>query len=466
MAGNFIQRSRHGTVFYFRRRVPLDLRESFGKLQIYVSLRTEKRREATIRARSLAAVTDRLFDDLRKMPRRSNSSSRTDYSLVVQFDEETGRRKSLTITDVKPGEGEEVAALVNRVSGEHAAPSIATPTIAEATSEVMASDVKGRTKVEYERAFAHLAEFFGKDTRLGEIQQQAFAKFAAAVKSEASWSDKTKNTRIGNAARLFNFYAGTNPAVPSIKTKGLKLKRSRPANLDREAFSLDDMRVLFQNAARYRTKKPAKWWITVACAFLGCRVEELAQAHIMGDFKIDAETGAMVFSISELAADVDDDGQISPAKSVKTLAGWRKVPVHPALVEAGFIQFLRDEAAAGNRTPFQRQWTAFREPRTGAVVHSHAAVKWGGRELKKLRASGSITGNKTYFHSMRHMFVTLLAKAGVSEEWRAGLAGQAHGGVNAQVYNKAREDASATLPLLVGGLAPLERVFRDVLGGK
>ena len=38
MAGGFIQRSRHGTVFYFRRRVPTDLRDRVGKAHIYVSL--------------------------------------------------------------------------------------------------------------------------------------------------------------------------------------------------------------------------------------------------------------------------------------------------------------------------------------------------------------------------------------------------------------------------------------------
>ena len=65
MAGNFIERSRHGAVFYFRRRVPRDLRARLRRSFIYVTLRTEIRREALVRARAIAARTDQLFEGIR-----------------------------------------------------------------------------------------------------------------------------------------------------------------------------------------------------------------------------------------------------------------------------------------------------------------------------------------------------------------------------------------------------------------
>jgi len=65
MAGDLIQRSRHGTVFYFRRRVPVDLRPRLGRLHLYASLRTESLVEAKRRERALAVATARLFMDLR-----------------------------------------------------------------------------------------------------------------------------------------------------------------------------------------------------------------------------------------------------------------------------------------------------------------------------------------------------------------------------------------------------------------
>ena len=72
-AGDFIQRSRHGTVFYFRRRVPNDLRDKVGRTHIYVSLRTEKLADAKRRARLFAVATDGLFSQLRYSPHERES---------------------------------------------------------------------------------------------------------------------------------------------------------------------------------------------------------------------------------------------------------------------------------------------------------------------------------------------------------------------------------------------------------
>ena len=65
MAGDFIQRSRHGTVLSFRRRVPIELRQRLGRRHFYLTLRTEELAEARRRARLLTVATDRLFTELR-----------------------------------------------------------------------------------------------------------------------------------------------------------------------------------------------------------------------------------------------------------------------------------------------------------------------------------------------------------------------------------------------------------------
>ena len=67
MAANFIRRSRHDTVFYFRRRIPNDLHALGLPRQVVRSLHTAERREATVRARALAAATDNLFSRIRAM---------------------------------------------------------------------------------------------------------------------------------------------------------------------------------------------------------------------------------------------------------------------------------------------------------------------------------------------------------------------------------------------------------------
>ena len=335
--------------------------------------------------------------------------------------------------------------------------------MSEAIAAKLASPgLKPTTLKEYKRAFALFAARMGGPTPLGDLPQERFAEFADYVAAQPDWAAKTKGFYITAAQSLYTFYSARNGAVPPITTKGLKPKRLGPPDR-RRAFTLEEMEVLFRNALRYRERKPAKWWITVAPVFLGGRVEELAQAHVDGDFLPDKKSGIYYLNIDETARNAVDGVKSSP-KSVKTEAGWRKVPIHPCLIDAGFLDFIEGERKAGATTLFQRQWCAHRDQEFGLVKHSHAITKWGGRELDKLQAQGKLPNdNVAYFHSMRHAFVTQLAEAGIGEEWRAGLAGHEYGQINAKVYNHAGDDVSVTLPIVEKGLAKLATMFEDLI---
>lgn len=67
MARVFLQKSRHKTVFYFRRKVPHDLRTRLKIPQIHRSLGTSDRKQAVVMARRLAAWSDQLFALTRSM---------------------------------------------------------------------------------------------------------------------------------------------------------------------------------------------------------------------------------------------------------------------------------------------------------------------------------------------------------------------------------------------------------------
>lgn len=468
MAGDFIRRSRHGTVFYFRRRVPFGLRARLGRMHFYASLHTEELAEAKRRARLLAAATDRLFTELRYMDDANSIDDRIYYGLTFDIDPKT-RTPRITATDVKPGEEASVSELSRLLMGlaepptRPPAPS-STPTVADAIAAVLGDPgLKPSTVKEYRRAFDYFAAYFGTEARLGDITQERFAEFADHVRDSMDRQPRTQAFYITSAQRLFTFYASRISGVPQIKTDGLKPRRKGPASADREAFTLGELETLFRHAAKYRLSEPAKWWATVVPAFMGLRVEELAQAHLDGDFAIDSEHGIAYLQIDETSR-----GSADPAlwpKSVKSQAGWRKVPIHPVLVEAGFIEYLDAERRAGMVTPFAQMWPPLRGS-DGRVKHSHPISKWGGNELASLRASGLIVRQRlSFFHSMRHAFVTFLAKADVSEEWRAAITGHQYGGINAQIYNKAKQDVATTLPKIQQGLAPLVTVFAKVAKG-
>jgi integrase len=462
MAGGFIQRSRHGTVFYFRRRIPRNLRDRFGRAQIYLSLRTEELAHARRLARELAVATDRLFLEVRYMPQVHQADRFTlAYGLTVERDERGNLR--VKVDDAKAGDEASIEDAAKRVLGL-ATPSAGsgagapTPTVREAAIEVLGSlDIKPLTTREYRRVFDHFAGYVGPETHLGDIKAERFAAYAAHVRARPGWSPKTQALYITAAQRLFTFYASRSSAVPQLKAGGLKPRRAAPEALDRAAYTLQEIEVVFKMAFRYRFTEPAKWWVTVASAFMGTRIEELCQAHLDGDFATDAETG-----IAFLYVDETTRGRAPFKKSVKTHAGWRKVPIHPSLVKAGFNEFLDAERKAGSHTPFQRSWAPLLGAE-GRIKHSHYVSRWGGKALTALREQGAVGQDVSYFHSMRHTFTTLLSKADISEEWRAALCGQSYGGINARTYDKAKQDVAVTLPKLILGLKPLEDVLARVL---
>jgi hypothetical protein len=190
MAGGFIQRSRHGTVFYFRRRLPTDLCERVGRAHIYVSLRTDELAQVRRLARELAVATDRLFLELRYMPTEQSADSlRFDYGLTFEFDSR-GYPK-IEATDAKPGDEASIADTARRFL-EGAKPRAASPldhprpTIAEAVETLLASpDLKPTTKKEYRRGFRYFADFFGAETRLEAIQADEFSRFADYIRGRA-----------------------------------------------------------------------------------------------------------------------------------------------------------------------------------------------------------------------------------------------------------------------------------------
>jgi hypothetical protein len=74
MAANFTRRSRHDSIFYFRRRIPNDLHALGLPRRIVPSLHTADRRAATMGARRLAAASDSLFARIRAMPKNKDFS--------------------------------------------------------------------------------------------------------------------------------------------------------------------------------------------------------------------------------------------------------------------------------------------------------------------------------------------------------------------------------------------------------
>lgn len=300
------------------------------------------------------------------------------------------------------------------------------PTIEEAIAAFAAGhQVKPKTARRYAPALARLQVFLGAATPLSSITQSRFAEYAADVRATVGPAPKTKNMCITTAGTFFKWCTSCFDHAPAISTDKLKIKRTEPERDERGAFTLSELQAILAAAATLRAKEPHKFWITALLIFTGMRVEELCQLNPQVDLQLDPESKYWYFKIH------GRDGN-----NVKTLAGWRQVPLHPALIEAGFLHYVSEIKAASANRLFP-QWRPRVDPKHGGSTYGHKAVTWSGKQLKALRYAGAVTTTRTtYFHSMRHALINNLKQAMVDESLRAAIVGHESGGINSNRYGK------------------------------
>ena len=74
--------------------------------------------------------------------------------------------------------------------------------------------------------------------------------------------------------------------------------------------------------------KPERYWVTLLSAYSGARLNEICQLDVIDIQELD---GIWTINLNANSAD----------KSIKTEAGSRLVPIHPKLMELGFLDYLQ-----------------------------------------------------------------------------------------------------------------------------
>ena len=467
MAGDFLQRSRHGTMFMFRRRIPLDLVSAFGRAELYRSVGTADARLATIRARFLAGICDALFQRARQLLKSGQSLGPSEIGLLAEIalpsqDSWPSNPGCAQTTNTHPAPARDEPA----VAQPPARPAkLVTISLQSAINAYLSQiNVKPATKTRYRTVLDRLVSYFGAVCDLTTLNQDKFVGFADHVNTDSALAIKSKQVTITAAATFINWHASRNSTIAQVTAASLKPKRIAPSWSDRADFALKEMAAIFQHAVAHRRSAPHEFWVTIGCALTGCRLEELAQLHIPTDLK-QHHTGIWYLDLNERP---DPDGIVR--KSLKKLSSWRVVPIHPLLVELGFVEFLQTASRSETARPFSSHWAPHGEPTPEAasmranIKWSHKISKWGGRRLRELRMVDMVApGSATYFHSMRHTFITTLAKAGVPEPLRAALTGHDNGGINGQIYTKFKDDPTSTFDALVMGASELASTLRSNL---
>ena len=99
------------------------------------------------------------------------------------------------------------------------------------------------------------------------------------------------------------------------------IKKTKVDSHDRDVFTDDDLKLLFNNEYYYRGKhtKASEYWIPLIALFSGCRLTEICQLYV-SDIKLIDEVWVV---------DIND----KESKKLKTLNSQRQVPIHSILIK-------------------------------------------------------------------------------------------------------------------------------------
>jgi integrase len=245
---------------------------------------------------------------------------------------------------------------------------------------------------------------------------------------------KTVNRHLG-ALCTFGKWLGKNRylAPQGNPFGGLFLPAASDPREERQTHSLEDLRKLLlspvwsgcQSRGRRSVQGPhvikdAKFFVPLLGLFGGLRLEEACQ--LLRD-DVRQESGIWIFDIYPDRSEAKKVAR-RLGKRVKTKSSARKIPVHPFLVELGFIDFVRK---GSSKVLFE---DLSRNNKYGAA--SAGFTQWFGRYRRKIGCRERFKD----FHSLRHNFVTCGMNAGVEPSVVEALDGHLPTGQTRGRYHK------------------------------
>lgn len=244
------------------------------------------------------------------------------------------------------------------------------------------------------------------------------SKQIVAMNPSETMAVKTINEKLGRASSLFSWavrhgYTSVDPF------HGLKLKDNRAAHEQKNRYTQEELNILFN--PKYFTldklRKPFMYWTPLVSLFSGARLNEIAQLRVID---IQNENGTPFFEITP------------DARLLKNVSSKRKIPIHPRLVQLGFLKHVEQQRVAGHERVFPEAYGTVNGP-------ADKISKWYRNYRRNLRI-GELKKDdgqrKLDFHSFRHTFLDALKQDLIDQRVINALAGHTDKDLASSRYGK------------------------------
>ncbi len=441
--------AKRGATYYFRRVIPDGLRPAFGgKTEIMKSLRTKDRVEASRLCRLEAVKSDGLFDlagkasaTLDAAPPEAASYDSADvqeYAAVVAYAFRQEREKAAQAGGIEAfldglrhtlGQHEwnlKTGGLVDRfplamsesmvigikavLTGEGAAnlPPVKLGRDAEKADKNAAVRLPGlidgwalerqpkpKTVDMWKRSCALFEGVVGEKP-VGKVTKADVIAFKDHL-VVAGRSPATVANRLNQLRSLFR-YAMDRDIIGSDPSASVKAPPAKRAKLARFHYDASALSALFGGPVHSLKQRPnrgggeAAYWLPLLALYTGARLNEIGQLRpkdIVQEAYRDAddrEQAAWTIRIVEDEAD---------GLTLKFPSCARRVPLHQAMIDLGFLNYVEDAKTKGHG----RIFPDLKPDRYGTVTGNWS--KWFSYYL---RTVCGVSDKQIVFHSLRHSF--------------------------------------------------------------
>jgi site-specific recombinase XerC len=237
---------------------------------------------------------------------------------------------------------------------------------------------------------------------------------------------KTVKRHFSALGRLFSYLKRRGEITGENPAHGFEFPDKRRAKEARDDWPSDELTKLFMSPvwtgchSEARRSRPGKviikddkYWLPILGIYHGNRLEEFAQLHRED---IRCENGLHYF-------DINDEG----SKQVKNQQSKRRVPIHRAVLQMGFLQYVEQTAPNPGDLIFPLLLPGGPDQKRG-----YHFTKWWSRYRKDI----DLYNRKLNYHSFRHNVTTKLAEAGVALELRNELLGREGKSIDERIYLK------------------------------